>query len=65
MTPLNLQKARLGALVANQTFTTLISGRRGSVLEACEYGDAVNVAFSDGERKALHKNVLVGIHWVN
>lgn len=61
-----MKQAAIGELMTGQNFTTLVTGRRGTVVTpAAEYTDAVFVTFSDGERKSLHKNVQVGYHWVN
>lgn len=60
-----MKTERAGELLAGQNFTTLVTKRRGTVTATCGYGDAVYVSFADGERKVLHKNVLLGVHWVN
>lgn len=61
-----MKHARLGDLLAGQSFTTLLTNRRGSIIGPAQvFTDAVFVAFADGERKSLHKDVQVGYHWVN
>lgn len=56
---------RAGELIAGQNFTTIHTNRRGTVTASASYGEAVYVSFADGERKTLHRNVLLAVHWVN